>query len=259
MGQLKNEVAAKYNLIGIRPGKYNFKGFGELDLRTLSVAQVDSLVSRGFTHFKLREGFAAAAPAAKTNLKAKTIMIPGKTGGVPVEDLRKNKQFVNKLLTMDWKDLSFQDRMVFFNDQRYFLEKKSILLTISSLDAEMKSLHAKAKAIKSEPENKEDLKGIMQEIADKEESKIQNWGKIDAWEQPSGDTDQIAKDAAAAALDKDKLIKANKIFILRAEKSLPQMPSKTVAEKKRKEHKAAEVARRKAELIELGSPYDGKK
>jgi hypothetical protein len=263
MKDLQPEVRAKYILIGIRPGKYNFKGFGEIDLCALSVARVDSLVERGFTHFKLRNGGSAAPPAdqVKQNLKARPIGSsagPAKNAGgeIPVEDLRKNKQFVNKLLTMDWKDMSHQDHLVFFNDQVCFQTKKAAFLIISGLDSDMKSLHAKAKAIKKGPANDAARKEVMQEIAAKEESKVHAWAIIDTWEEPSSDQEDIAK--KAAAIEKDKLIKAHKIFILRAENVLPNMPEKTAAEKKRKEHKAAEVARRKEELIKMGSPYNEK-
>ena len=46
---LPAEVAEKYNLKIIRPGKYNFDKFGTIDLRTISLEKADALVEKGFT------------------------------------------------------------------------------------------------------------------------------------------------------------------------------------------------------------------
>lgn len=45
---LQPEVAEKYRLVIIRPGKYNFHKFGEIDLRTLKLSKADTLVKDGF-------------------------------------------------------------------------------------------------------------------------------------------------------------------------------------------------------------------
>jgi regulator of replication initiation timing len=257
---LHPEVAAKYQLIGIRPGKYNFKGFGEIDLCGLSVARADALVARGFTHLKLRQGVApGAANAPVPNLKARPIGAAAKTEKetqpeTTPEELRKNKQYVNKLLTMDWKDLSHQDHLVFFNNQSYFMKKKEMFLEISSMDRDMKSLHAKLKSLKTT----EERKATMNRIAYLENGKIEYWSLIDKWIAPETDPEKIAEGAAAAALNKDRQIKTNRIYIYRAEISIPGMPEKFASERERKAKKIAEVEKRKAELIELGSPYTGK-
>ena len=47
--QLLPEVAEKYILKTIRPGKYNFAGFGTIDLRTLKLDKADELVENGFS------------------------------------------------------------------------------------------------------------------------------------------------------------------------------------------------------------------
>lgn len=44
------EVAAKYNLVGIKPGKYQFSGFGEIDLTKIDLVEADGLVKLGFPH-----------------------------------------------------------------------------------------------------------------------------------------------------------------------------------------------------------------
>jgi len=50
--KLPAEVAAKYNLKIIRPGKYNFHGFGEIDLRKVTLKQVKELIEKGFEFFE---------------------------------------------------------------------------------------------------------------------------------------------------------------------------------------------------------------
>jgi len=53
--KLPEDVAKKYNCKVIRPGKFDFKGFGEIDLRTISVPQADKLVEKGFPYLELKE------------------------------------------------------------------------------------------------------------------------------------------------------------------------------------------------------------
>ncbi len=53
--KLPKEVAEKYRLKTIRPGKYNFQGFGEIDLRTLSLAAADELVKKKFPFLVLKK------------------------------------------------------------------------------------------------------------------------------------------------------------------------------------------------------------
>jgi len=50
--KLPAEVAAKYNLKIIRPGKYNFHGFGEIDLRKVTLKEVEALKKKGFYFFE---------------------------------------------------------------------------------------------------------------------------------------------------------------------------------------------------------------
>lgn len=50
---MDKSVAEKYTLTGIEPGKYDFPGYGVLDLRTLTVAQADALAARKFPWLKL--------------------------------------------------------------------------------------------------------------------------------------------------------------------------------------------------------------
>ena len=48
----------------ITPGRYNFQGFGEIDLSNLSPARAESLVKRGFPFLKPEEN--KAPPKSKS-------------------------------------------------------------------------------------------------------------------------------------------------------------------------------------------------
>jgi len=48
------EVLQKYDLL-CEPGIYNFFGFGEVNLRKLTLKQADQLYKRGFPELKLKE------------------------------------------------------------------------------------------------------------------------------------------------------------------------------------------------------------
>ncbi len=78
--KLKKEVAEKYSLKSIRPGKYAFAKFGEIDLRTITLKQADELVKKGFPFLVLKkkdlseseaEAKAKAEAEAKAEAKAK--------------------------------------------------------------------------------------------------------------------------------------------------------------------------------------------
>lgn len=263
MKALNPQVAAKYQLIAIRPGKYNFKGFGEIDLCSLSIARADDLFRRGFPHFRLREVGTETQPAAPavSNLKARSLKTaaaaPTQDPGPDLDKARANKPYVNKLLTLNWEDLSHQDKLVFFNDQTTFLEKKKLLFEISAIDQKMKSCHAKVKAIAQEKGKAQERQEIMEQMKELEADKLEKFNSIDTWITPQEkETQGIAKAAAAKALERDKLIKAHGNYIYRAELALPNMPVKTAQEKKRKAEKQAEVDRRKKELEEIGAPYN---
>lgn len=266
MKTLTNEVAAKYALIGIRPGKYVFKGFGEINLSQLSLAKADELYKKGFPFLKLKNGVSEQAPPVGTQ-KVRLIKTAKETGKIKggistpadVDTLRKNKKLINKLLSLEWKDLSDQERLIFFNEE-YFTFKKGILIKVSETDRKMQSLHANLKAIATDEAKIEERGALMDELSQLEEQKLEAFGEIDTWKEPEVNTDpeDIKSQAAAEALKKQKLIDAHENFIYRNEPSLANMPEDTAAQKKKKAKKAAEIERRKKELIELGKPYQRK-
>lgn len=46
------KIGDKYEIVGISPGKYDFNGFGVIDLRKLDVEQADLLYQKGFKYLK---------------------------------------------------------------------------------------------------------------------------------------------------------------------------------------------------------------
>lgn len=70
--KLPADVAKKYKCKIIRPGKFNFKNFGEIDLRTISVEKADKLVENGFPYLEFSEE-AKADQEAKEAEKAQKI------------------------------------------------------------------------------------------------------------------------------------------------------------------------------------------
>ncbi len=51
--KLPAKVAEKYKVVTIRPARYNFNGFGEIDLRTISLNKADELFEKEFPFLKL--------------------------------------------------------------------------------------------------------------------------------------------------------------------------------------------------------------
>jgi hypothetical protein len=267
------EVAEKYVLVGIRPGKYNFNGFGEIDLRTISVQKADQLFKDGFSHLKLKE---IPEKDSKENIldilkqvdqsefedailnKPTPIPAPTEAEFSPPEESRKNKKFINNLLTLDYSQIAYQNKLIFFNDEEYFLAKKQLMIRNGNIEQNMRSLHAKVKAIDPDPKFNEDREKIMNALATLDDEKAENWQLIDTWVEPEPD---IILDTAAAiqkALEIEKLVKAHGNYIYRAEITIPGMPEETEKQKKKKADKLAEVKRRKDELIKLSAPYDRK-
>lgn len=266
MKALKPEVAAKYALMGIRPGKYAFKGFGEIDLCSLTLAKADELFKKGFQFLKLRD--TSSAPAAVTTT-AKTFPIGAKKTEekpiVPkttdVEALRKNKKYVNQLLALTFAECGETGRQVFFNNEQYFQAKKELLIKVSETDREMQSLHAKMKVLAIDESKQEERAELINKLSTLEEAKLELFAKIDTWDAPAADPsdpDALQAKAAHEAIAKQKLIDAHENYIYRNEPSLQNMPEDTPAQKKKKEAKAAEIERRKQELINLGKPYQRK-
>lgn len=60
--KLSPEVAAKYTLQGVEPGRHHFNGFGVYDMCTLSLAEAEELVKQGFKWLQLKKNKPPKAP-----------------------------------------------------------------------------------------------------------------------------------------------------------------------------------------------------
>nr|WP_199079083.1 hypothetical protein [Pedobacter sp. ASV19] len=59
--KLPAEVSEKYNLKDIVAGLYDFPGFGQIDLQTISLEKADALVSSGFPYLVAKKKKVQAA------------------------------------------------------------------------------------------------------------------------------------------------------------------------------------------------------
>lgn len=53
--KLSPEIADKYTLVGVDPGKRMYAGLGTLDFTTMSLSDADALYRSGFIPLKLKE------------------------------------------------------------------------------------------------------------------------------------------------------------------------------------------------------------
>jgi len=171
------------------------------------------------------------------------------------QSFRGSKPYINKLLALNWSDLSFDDKLLFFNSEKYFLNKKSLFIENSDIEKEMRSLHAKVKLIDPDAKFDGKRKAIMEKLDLLDQSKAANWEKIDTWTEPQEFKGTEVEKAVQDALVTQKKIKANQIYIYRAEKKLMDMPNLTDKQREKRNIKQAEIDKRKKELIELGQPY----
>ena len=65
---LQPEVAEKYNLVGVKVGRFQFSGFGTINLPDVDLAHADALVAGGFTHFEPKKKESAQPPEAKAKV-----------------------------------------------------------------------------------------------------------------------------------------------------------------------------------------------
>ncbi len=258
---LMPEVANKYYVSTIKPGKYNFKNFGDIDLRLITLATADKLFQKGFPFLKLKRPVKTAQPPAQTSAPESKPAQPA-TRKIPPEPLtdvdayRKNKDYINKLLTMNWETLEHKEKLIFNSDHEYFLEKKKAFFTIAALDRQMKSKHAKMRALPEVEKNNPGRAGLLKDISTLDGTKTELWAIIDTWEEPLApgtEAEKIEK-AKKEALESDRKAKADSNYIWRAERELMK---ESISEARRK-YLIKEIARRKQNLIDQGKPYNRK-
>lgn len=68
--QLPKDVAAKYTLGRLAPGRYDVAGYGIIDFTTISLADADRLYKAGFSPLKLKPKRKAKRPKEGANTEA---------------------------------------------------------------------------------------------------------------------------------------------------------------------------------------------
>jgi hypothetical protein len=216
-------------------------------------------------HNPLPEEKPLATEAVKHQVKVKEIKGSKKMVNPPVEkietgermgaeEIRLTKPILNKLLVMDWKNLSFEEKKVFFNDQTLFSSKKTLMLRNGDIQQMMVSLHAKVKAMTAD-EQKAERAETMEKIAVLEDEKEQNWKVIDDFSKAEGEREKepvVVDLSGKDALERDRMIRINKVYIYKNELLLSKMPDKTENDRSRRQTKQNEIDKRKQELRALG-------
>lgn len=262
MKKLKPEVSEFFKLVTIRPGTYSFPEFGSVDLTSINLAEARDLVKNGFKflipldpqNVEKQNNTPENLNISLENLNERTLDQPA-ADHPETENIKGNKKYINKLLTLNYSDLEFKEKSIFFHDEKYFNEKKFLLQDVSALNNEMKSLHAKLKAAKSNKERKEINSRLW--LADDLKSKLFN--EIDTWKHEPPKQESLVEKAARIALEEANEIKTLTNYIGRFEEKYLSMPVSTEREREKKHQKIQQIEKRKARLIALGSPYQRKK
>ena len=195
-------------------------------------------------------------PADPNSLSQKQVFASMPEGESPM-NLRSNKNYVNQLLGLEFSQLSHDNKLIFNNSETDFLNKKAAFISNSDIDRHMRGVQAKMKAIDPNPKFDHVRKELMAELVVLDKSKSANWKTIDTWEKASDSIESLKQLGEETELQiiTNKRIRANTVFIRRADTAIPKMPSNTENQKKRIQKKTQEVDKRKAELIELGHPF----
>lgn len=109
------------------------------------------------------------------------------------------------------------------------------------LQGEIKSLHARLKLLKDDPQAKDQRAGLARQIVSRQKRNRANWDTIDTWWLSRNVQEDPIEQARREALDKDKRIKANLNYIRRYHG---------------KEKNEAEVNLRMQELDKWGVSYE---
>ncbi len=273
MKKLSPEVSKYYKLITIRPGTYSFPDFGSIDLTVITLAEARDLVKNGFEFLQPLNSLKEKLPSDR-NKKVLTIRttklgLPFKESGEyqenqnnPPENLNKNskiirgnKRYINKLLTLNYSDLDFKEKGIFFYSEKYFYSKKYLLHHISKLTQQMKAYHEKLKLVQTDEERKE----INNKLWIADDLKSQAFIEMDTWEHQIPDLEDPIEKAARQAVEKEKEIKTLTNYIGRFDDRYLALPEESEKQRAKKHQKIQEVEKRKQRLIALGFPYNRKK
>jgi len=186
------------------------------------------------SEMKAEEFREAQKPVVKKNIDLKPIRIPAKEEKNNIEKLRSNKLYINKVLTVDFSDLSDSDKEIFFNDPAYFNFKKQLLYENSKIDKTCTAIHGDMKNAKTDAKRKEKVN----ELISFDTKKRENWEKIDNWQYNAAYFKDKKHDPVKKAVEQTKknMLKIGllKNYIARAEKQLKEGKLTEKEVKKRK-------------------------
>jgi hypothetical protein len=250
--RMQPEVEAKYYCKTITPGVFTFAGFGEIDLRKITLAEADRLVQRGFK-FLIPKSIQAQHQKLTKQAERNLEMITREQKEEPPS--RSNKFYINKLLTMNWENLNDTEQAFFFRSQTYFLVKKQTYFQIADIDREMKAKHAKMRTLPPDSQHDSQRAELLDKLSDLDSVKAALWAQIDEWTAPKDfEKNNLYEKGKEEAIKADRRLKANSNYIYRALKEL-QNPDLAPDRKAAIE---SEIAIRKKEMEELGQPYNRK-
>ena len=136
---------------------------------------------------------------------------------------------------------------VFFNNEKYFNDKKQVFIGISDREREIKSLHA---AMKKE-EDKEKRAEMVNRLKQMEDQNVEAWKEVDDFTEPEDDsTGDPVKDAEKKGAERANRVKNLRSYIKRAEREIKNGKFKREQTVKRKQ---AKIKQWKAELEQLNA------
>lgn len=186
----------------------------------------------------------APEPVVK-RIEVKTIATNDQGKEVDLDALRSNKQFINKLLTLGWDNLTVADKNIFYDNKDYYLDKQKSFFEISSLKNEMNLADAKRK----ESRNKEARKkynDALNNISNKIRDIFKK--KIDTWQDPQSVSKNADPDEVKKAVERERRIRYLKgTAIPRAKKELDN----SKLNEKQKQSRLINIAEWEDELAEL--------
>lgn len=250
MNILSEHLQGHFTLVTIRPGKHTFPAFGVVDFTNISLDKAESLFSNGFPFLR----------KVNSNEKSTIQKITECSIPIPIEierpldpSQRLNKKLINKLLALNWSDLSQSEKFLFFYSEQYFLGKKQLMLENGDLKQQMVSLHAKVRSMINDKYTDSDRSLIMKEIFFMEDSIAENWKIIDTWQEQeveffNQESTALEKNSVKIALDLKRQIEVDKLWISRANATLPKMKTESSLQKKLKTDKTKELILRKERL-----------
>ena len=248
---LSAKISKHFKLVTIRPGKHSFKDWGVIDFTTISLDEAQILYDKGFPFLQTAE---KTKETPTPHLKITEAAIETAKEVILFDPKKRfDKKYINTLLTWDWNDLARVDQELFFFSEAYFLSKKQLLIQCGDIYKKMVSLHAKQRTMAGEEFTDDQRKEVVQELAGLDDTRSGYFKTIDTWNEADAENpipkDKLDTSAIAnLTLDLQRKIDVDKLWISRAEKTLPGMKTDSAVQVAKKTSKQGELLIRKRAL-----------